>query len=258
MSFLNCAINRPMVVSIFTLLAAAGVSHAALSILSSDSYSGDAWGAPPNNGQWHYRPLISSTDLINNSQSTLTSVAYTGSFGGGGGNISYLNNGQLTDNDAGYIASGATGSGSGYPGYVSVNNNSPVVVTYKLNTVAAPLGFDLTKIETFASWFDNRSSQEYTVAVEYVGTPGTYTQLGGTFSINNAGGQGQATHIALADNANAVFATGVSAIRFTLDTVDNWNGYREIDVYGVATVIPEPAAAVLGTFGLLTLLRRRR
>lgn len=244
-----------MAVGLMALLVGVGMARASLVTAVSESYSGEPWGSPPAAGQWHYYSLISNTDLINAGSSSLAGVSHTGSYGGGGGNVAYLNNGQLTDNDANYIGKAGVPD---YGGYVSVNDGSPIVITYTLNTTINALGYDLTTIDTFGAWFDNRCSQEYTVSVEYVNNPGVFTQLGGTFSIPNAGGQGQSTHLQLANDVGGAFATGVSAIRFSLDTVDNWNGYREIDVGGVAT-IPEPASGLLviaGAIGL-GLLRRK-
>jgi hypothetical protein len=255
--------SRSMIVGgAMALLMGAGMAHAALVTVVSESYSstnggtGDNWGIVPNNGQWHYQSLISNSDLINSGSGSLSGVSFTGLYGGGGGDIAFLNNGQLTDNDAGYI--GNDGGGQGFPGYVSVNDNSPIVVTYTLNTTINTLGYDLTRIDTFGAWWDNRCSQKYTVSVEYVNNPGFFTQLGGTFSIPNVGGQGQSTHLQLANDGGGAFATGVSAIRFSLDTVENWNAYREIDVVGTAT-IPEPGSGLMlmGALAGIGVLRRK-
>jgi hypothetical protein len=59
-----------------------------------------------------------------------------------------------------------------------------------------------------------------------------------------------------------LLASGIDAIRFDiLDTVSSNAGgvvMREIDVFGAATPVPEPSAAILlGGFCALFLLRRR-
>lgn len=125
------------------------------------------------------------------------------------------------------------------------------------------LGFDITEIQSIASWQGaGFSNQHYTVSVRFVGDAG-FTPLTTVdyqpfpaLPANNGG----STKVNVTDNTG-VLASGVEAIRFDiLDTTSNDGGgtvFAEIDVFGSFTV-PEPSAAVLLGLGGLTLLRRRR
>lgn len=158
----------------------AGVAQASLVALGSYAYSstsggtGDNWGSPPFNGQWHWYANILNDDLVNSGQASLSGVA---SSNFQSGNVSYLNNGQLTDNDASYISQPGIAN---YNGYATTQSSvsSPSIVTYSLNTTLNPQGYDLTEIRTFASWFDSRAGQAYTVYVEQVDNPATWVSLG--------------------------------------------------------------------------------
>ncbi|MDA7881609.1 PEP-CTERM sorting domain-containing protein [Akkermansiaceae bacterium] len=126
------------------------------------------------------------------------------------------------------------------------------------------LGYDITEIQSIAAWQGaGFSNQRYDVSVRFVGDV-TFTALTTVeyqpfpATPNNNGGS---TKVNVTDDTG-VLASGIEAIRFDmLDTVGaNSAGsvYREIDVFGVAT-IPEPSSmTMLGICGLLFLRRSRK
>lgn len=136
-------------------------------------------------------------------------------------------------------------------------------VEYNFDVTTNLLGYDITQIDVFTYWTasDVRSGQNWSVYVKEVGSP--------TFDLLHSTGVVQVTgprvhRVRLTDDADPVLgniATGIESIRFEftdMSAMINWQGYREIDVIGSATV-PEPSTALTGL--LLTagfLLRRRR
>lgn len=134
---------------------------------------------------------------------------------------------------------------------------------FSLGTGANGLGFDITEIQSIAAWQGaGFSNQFYTVSVRFVGAA-TFTTLTTVdyqpfpaLPANNGG----STKVNITDTTG-VLAGGVEAIRFDiLDTISNNGGgtvFREIDVFGVAS-IPEPSTALLIGLGGLALGCRRR
>ncbi len=137
---------------------------------------------------------------------------------------------------------------------------------FVLGTGTYGLGFDITGIQSIAAWQGaGYPNQHYTVSVSYVGnddfitlTTVEYQPFVGPFPPNEVGGS---TKVNVTEDETGVLASGVDAIRFdTLAIVGVAGGgavYREIDVFGGATV-PEASAAALLGLGGLALLRRRR
>jgi hypothetical protein len=136
-------------------------------------------------------------------------------------------------------------------------------VTWDLDTTAAPLGYNLSKIDVYGGWNDNgRDQQLYTVEYSTVAAPGTFIPIT-TVNYNPpvAGGLQSATLASITDSTGSL-ATGVGSVRFNFtgfapEVENGYTGYAEIDVFG--TPVPEPASAsVLGVFALMALRRGRR
>lgn len=202
--------------------------------------------------QTTYDSTISTTDLLAGATQTPTGSAFTGDSNGIHDGISLANN--LT----------ATG------GNIYLNVNGNVTLTYDLT--GSVTGYDLTSIVSIAGWTTNaqhHAAQFYEVLFSVVGST-DYTSLsltggaasGGKVSYDPiASGQGS-TKVTITEDSSGIIASGVDSIRFVLthqpDNLENDTVYREIDVFGNATVVPEPSVALLGGLGLLALLRRRR
>ena len=191
---------------------------------------------------------VSSTDLINQGQSTYSSYVGVDEYGGTVG--STLNNGTAVE-----------------PFGFAHDPDGTTTETYTLNTSVNTLGYDIAKIVSLASYADPRTRQNYDVAVHNVGSAsGVFTPL---YSVVNVGidpDQWPAANlVTIVDDGGASMATGVDQIRFSFHATNgdyNWSVYKEIDVFGAATTIPEPGTLVLLLTGLIGLLayawRKRR
>jgi len=138
--------------------------------------------------------------------------------------------------------------------WLIIGNNNRSVVTFILDTVANPLGYTISQIDFFHGWADNgRDAMDFKIQYSMVGAPGTFLDYGTSTYFDPASNYG----ISRITDSTGTIATGVAALRFSAPTVkNNWGGISEIDVFGVA--IPEPSSALLGSLGMLALLRRRR
>jgi hypothetical protein len=181
----------------------------------------------------------SNSDLING----LTATAASGWNTSSGSSVPELNDGIY---GAGFPGSNVTGLWS----------NGGATVEYNLGT--STLGYDITGIRSIAAWQNaGFGNQVWTVEVKPV--VGVYTLLATVdyTPFNNSVG---ATKIDL----TGLDATGIESIRFTAGSTAGRSAgddfvFREMDVFGSATVIPEPSsAALLGLGGLALMLRRRK
>lgn len=129
------------------------------------------------------------------------------------------------------------------------------VYTFFLDVTTNTLGYDISQVDVFTGWIDNRAGQTYTVAFSTVGSA-TFTDV---LSVSeSATATSLVTHVM--DDGAALLGTGVDAIRFTIGATDGTEDvYREVDVIGSATAVPEPSSAALfGIGGLALILRRRK
>jgi hypothetical protein len=130
-------------------------------------------------------------------------------------------------------------------------------VTYALDTVSNPLGYNLTEIVTFGAWDEGRDAQNINVLYSVVGAPSTFLALA-TIGFdppfpNNF------SRVSLTPGVGEQFvATGVHSIRFAFPSQENGGGgYRELDVIGFA--VPEPTTPMLfGISALAVAFTRRR
>jgi hypothetical protein len=136
---------------------------------------------------------------------------------------------------------------------------------YNLGLSPGGAGWDITSVQSIADWVNvSFGNQAWTLEVKPVG--GSYS-IAATVGYQPLGvgvvGTKGTTKVTLTDTSG-VLATGIQFIKVTANSVNNGgNGgafiWRELDVFGAATPVPEPSAAVLlGGFCALFLLRRRR
>jgi len=129
------------------------------------------------------------------------------------------------------------------------------------------LGYDITDIKSIASWPNvGFGNQVWTVEVKAVG--GSYALLASVaytpFIYNNANVNDPLGIGATMVDLTGLNATGIESIRFTAGSTDgaslnNDFVWREIDVFGSATIPESSTSALLG--GLLALgavMTRRR
>lgn len=149
----------------------------------------------------------------------------------------------------------------------SVDNPAYVVPTetsslsFFLDVAANPLGYDISQIDTFSGWKDNRAGQRYTIYFSTVDAPTTFDLItpGGTgFNAVNVAASATSLVTHVFDDTTALLGTGVHTIRFDIGT-GSPTVWREIDVIGAAT-IPEPSSVALlaGLLGLGHVIVRRR
>jgi uncharacterized protein (TIGR03382 family) len=226
------------------LIAAGSASISTAAIVASGS---------SNTSEGFYNATISTTDLLAGTTPVVTGYP--------GGSV---------DTNAIYDGVTVDSSLNATSGNIYLNTNPNVVMTFDLN--GSVTGYDITSIASIAGWntnAHNHAPQFYQVEVSLVGSA-TYTSLNITGSAAAGGivfydpfasGQGS-TRVTVTEDTSGVLASGVDSIRFTListpDGLTNDTVYKEIDVFGTATVIPEPSTALLGGLGVLALLRRRR
>lgn len=170
----------------------------------------------------------------------------------------------LTDGANG--GDGTVDIGSALVGAAWAGDGNSTLATYELGLGSEGLGFDIQEIQTISGWTDvGFGNQSYTVSVRFVGDT-LFTELANVdyqpFP-NGAGGAGDggAAKVNITDTTGTL-ASGVDAIRFSLaDTLSANDGgtvFREFDVFGTATAVPEPSSLALIALGGMTLVRRRR
>jgi len=200
-----------------------------------------------SNSDTAYVANVSNSDLINQGASTLAAATVASSYDGtawSGAGINDGLGGTIADGrDALYGLSPAT---------------FPRISIFDLNLATNTLGYDITSITSIAAWNNTvvgYGDQNFTVEYSVVGSA-SYTTLFANHAFGTLTGTG-ATMITATDSSG-VLASGVDSIRVTyLTPVSGRTMVQEFDVNGVATV-PEPSAILLGTLGMLGLLRRRR
>lgn len=180
---------------------------------------------------------VSSTDLIEGLQ------------GGGPSNSNFA-----TDGSAG-------GSFEGYMG----QDGTPYSVTFALNTTINTAGYDITTINTYTGWSSYRVNQYYDIYYTTVDNA-SWTLLTSVtyqpYDFPNGAPGNVSTWVNVTDTTG-VLASGVNSLRFDMkvqtvgDAPNLGASYREIDVFGVASV-PEPGTVALLAIGGLALVMLRR
>lgn len=231
--------------SVLSVLVGAGVPAAAVIVPTVDKASGTGI----DNAQSVAGFVIDLDDLISDDEPTLAGPPTATSFTVASGDPLNLNdqNPNLSTNDA----RDTDGSWS---------------LAYALNTTLNPLGYTITRIDSYAGGTDEaRTNQQFELFVSVVGDT-AFTSLG-TFNsglplVTNVTGGGAVSRIRLTDNTG-IIATGVDAVRFDFSPMTGqtvFTSHRAIDVIG--TPVPEPsmlgAAAIAMAVGAVRRRRRAR
>ncbi|MBL9171085.1 MAG: hypothetical protein JNN07_25355 [Verrucomicrobiales bacterium] len=144
---------------------------------------------------------------------------------------------RLSDGQFGtYGSSGLGGDGN----YTVMPNN--VTLTFTFDTSVNTLGYSLSAIRTFASWDDGRDGQSYSVKYATVFAPSTFNTLHTITPYNPSGLDDPANTLVELTPTVGYLAENVSGLQFVFSGFENsGTAYREVDVTGIATPIPEPS-----------------
>lgn len=223
---------------------------------------------------------VSGTDLL---QTALMSATRTGA--PGSGDLYFYREDSGYTVELARLSDGTFGTEGTQSAFTVMPNQ--VTLTFTLGTVAAPLGYSLERIRTYAGWDSGRDGQAYVVQYATVDAPGTFVTLATVTRFDNTNfpltrtsyeydhETGIETEVQVPDedyshtlveltSVGGSLASSVAAVRFVFGGVENGGtGFREFDLIGEAMTapIPEPAgAAGLGAAvaGLAVMSRRRR
>ncbi len=160
---------------------------------------------------------VSATDLAHGAIATITNGPL-GSEEGASTNV-----GTLTDGAFGVARTSGT-----YPDAVLAKNN--LILTYNLNIIASPYGYDLTGIETYTGWRDTtRDRQNYTLRYSTIDDPNTFIVLT-TVNFDPSTNTPSSGKVSIGGGR---LAARVAAVQFQFTNTENgYVGYREIDIFG--------------------------
>ncbi len=135
--------------------------------------------------------------------------------------------------------------------------NPMASATYIFGGGANGTGYDITSLLSVAAWSNaNFGNQAWTLAVQAVGGGAFVNALTVDYQ-PFTGSAGGASKVGVTD----LNITGIQALRVTTIATNSSNGnfvWRELDVVGASSPVPEPSSALLVGIGAIALLRRRR
>jgi len=166
----------------------------------------------------------SSNDLANVGQSTFDSSTVSANQGGDG----------AADN--GFVDGVTSNDFANMTWFHNGNGHLPATNTVNLDVTTNTNGYDISEINSIAGWGSaEQADQIMTVEYSVVGSAG-WTQLGTGAFTNTAAGPGEYSRINL--STAGYLATSVDALRFTYAATGLNLVLQEIDVIGVAVVVP--------------------
>ncbi len=248
-------VRRRLSKTSLALLAGLAVGHAPAAIVVTVDENRDGIGTTAVNPGV---PLaVSSTDLVNAGQPSLGSVSWEG--------FTAFTSG--TTSSPAVLNDGADGGWNLTAGNTAVTTQAiPWSLTYTLDLSEAALGYDITGVDVMSLWTNDFVNQHYSVEISTLTVP-VFTPLTGpvvALTATSGGSAGSSIRSSIREDGSGILASGVTGIRFVFEAQANPFGaqriaaYREVDVFGHAT-IPEPSTAGLGLVAAgLTIMRRLR
>lgn len=148
---------------------------------------------------------------------------------------------------------------TGYTGENSDENPArvwwPTTTTFTFNTSVNTRGYDINEIRLFSAWTDTRVQQNYKIFYSVVDDDNFVQLTDSNINIDNVSNGSLLTRTY--DSDGDFILTGVDQLRF--DFYNNDTIYREFDVIGSASPIPEGSnsALIVGVICLTSLLSSR-
>jgi len=165
---------------------------------------------------------VSSQDLINNGQTSLSSSATTATVSNYP--ASNLNSGGYSNSNNTYYQTSA--------------GHFPATATYYLDLTYYPNGYDITQISTFAGWSNGlqlRANQLYSVYVSYIDSDEFVEVASVSYEPFSGSGGSYETMVTITEDESGVIASGVDAVQFIIQDPGGYAFYRELDVHGEPT-----------------------
>ncbi|MEP4078002.1 sialate O-acetylesterase [Haloferula sp.] len=188
-----------------------------------------------------YSGDVSATDLVNQGQSSFSSVAYSSV---GGNTNPHFGGTAATGGANNNGVHGANGTNTEITFWLSASVGDTYTITYDLNTEVNTDGYDITSIQTIHAWTNNsgnQKNQNYTVEVSTVTGGAGFSNIATVAYLPfSDAGQGGSSKVNVTEDATGILATGVDQIRFTYTVPAGATGQpsptiREIDVFGTPT-----------------------
>ena len=187
---------------------------------------------------------VSNNDLIEGVTGALTSGMLLGDEGTSA-DLSVLTNGAF----------GASGSPLDLAETVSVNSAAgSVTVTWQIGSDLE--GYDITGVNVFTGWRDSgRDDLNFIARYATVSNPNVFNDIATVSHALNDTNSGAA----MITDSNGLIASGVGQVQIVFTDQENgYAGYREVDVFGAVTTVPEPSAVTLLCLASLGMVYRRQ